>query len=53
MFVENGYKKTFMGNLVKDYNSKKKAMTVAITPTPEKFRRYLILDQKLGKNLKR
>ena len=32
---------------------KRKTMTVAITPTQKKSRGYLILDQKLRKNLKR
>ena len=36
MFAENGHKKTFLETLVKDYNSKKKKMTVAITSTQRK-----------------
>ena len=30
-FVENGHKKTFLENLVKDYMPKRKTMTVKIT----------------------
>ena len=36
IIVENGHKKTFLETLVKDYNSKKKKMTVAITSTQRK-----------------
>ena len=31
---------------------KRKTMTVVITPSQRKFCEYLILNQKLGKNLK-
>ena len=32
---------------------KRKTITVAVTPNQRKSRGYLILDQKLGNNLKR
>ena len=53
MFVENGLKRTFLENLVKDYNVKKKKMTVTATPFQRKSCGYLILDQKVENNLKR
>ena len=53
MFVENEHKRTFLEASVKDYNAKKNTVTIAMTPTERKSRGYLILDQKLGKNLKR
>ena len=52
MFVKSGCKTTFLENLVKNYNAKK-TTTVAVTLTHAKSRGYLILDQKLGNNLKR
>ena len=53
MLVENGHKRTFLEALVKDYNTKIKTVTIAITSTRRKSRGYLIFDQKLGKNLTR
>ena len=52
MFVKSGCKTIFLENLVKNYNAKK-TTTVAVTLTHAKSRGYLILDQKLGNNLKR
>ena len=53
MFVENGHKRTFLETLVKDYKAKRKNNDNLNTPTQRKSRGYLVLDQKLGKNLKR
>ena len=54
MFVENGHKRTFLEVLVKDYNTKNKNNhNRNDTNRKKKSRGYLILDQKLGKNLKR
>ena len=53
MFVENGHKRTFLENLVQDYNVKKKKMAVAATPFQRKSPGYLILDQKLEKDLEK
>ena len=53
MLVENAHKGTFLENLVKDYNANRKTMTVAITATQRISRGYLVLEQKLGKNLQR
>ena len=48
MFVDNGHKRTFLGNLIKDYHAKKK-----VKPTQRKSCGDLMLDQNLGKNLQR
>ena len=53
MFVENGHKRTFLEALVKDYNTKNKNSDNRNDTNRKKSRGYLILDQKLGKNLKK
>lgn len=53
MLLENGYKRVFLENLVKTSNAKKKTLTVAVKTTQGKLGGYLILDKKLGKDLKR
>ena len=53
MFVENGHKRTFLEVLVKDYNTKNKNNHNRNDTNRKKIHGYLILDQKLGKNLKR
>ena len=60
MFLEN-LENTFVRTLEKKKKNtvlkaimpKRKTITVAIPPTQRKSLGYLILDQKLGKNLKR
>ena len=59
MFLEN-LENTFVRTLERKKNTvlkaimpKRKTITVAIPPTQRKSLGYLILDQKLGKNLKR
>ena len=49
--VENGHKKTFLENLVRDYNAKKKNNdSQNYTTQKKKTRGHLILDETLGKN---
>ena len=53
MFVETGYKKVFLENLVKDHNAKKITNNSHIYTNSKKILWVPNIGQKLGKNLKR
>ena len=53
IFVENGHKRTFLDNLVNDYNAKKKNHDSRSYTGSKKSHEKLILEQKLENNLNR